>query len=145
MPVETYTLPDLAYDYGALEPYISGRIMELHHDKHHAAYVKGANAALERLHDARRAQEFETISMLEKHLAFNVSGHVLHSVFWTNLCPGGTGGPSGPLAETIDETFGGFDVFPITDGPGCGDRTGRGMGTRLLGAVRLPARRPAGL
>ena len=109
--METYALPDLAYDYGALEPHISGRIMELHHDNHHAAYVKGANTTLERLHDARGREDFETISMLEKNLAFHVSGHVLHSVFWTNLTPGGSGGPSGELGDTIDQTFGGFDAF----------------------------------
>src|SRR5450759_4563390 len=77
-----YTLPDLPYDYASLEPHISGRIMELHHDKHHAGYVKGANTALERLHDLREKGDFSTIAMLEKNLAFNVSGHVLHSVFW---------------------------------------------------------------
>ena len=109
--METYTLPDLAYDFGALEPHISGRIMELHHDKHHAAYVKGANATLERLHDARGREDFETISMLEKNLAFHISGHVLHSAFWTNLTPGGSEEPSGELGETIDQSFGGFEAF----------------------------------
>ena len=110
-PTETYALPELPYDYGALQPHISGRIMELHHDKHHAAYVKGANVTLERLHDARGIRHFETISMLERNLAFNVSGHVLHSVFWTNLSPDGGGQPSGQLGDTIEETFGGFDAF----------------------------------
>ena len=109
--METYTLPDLAYDYGALEPHVSGRIMELHHDKHHAAYVKGANTTLERLHDARGRDDFEMISMLEKNLAFHVSGHVLHSVFWTNLAPEGGDGPTGSLRDTIDGTFGGFERF----------------------------------
>ena len=108
---ETYSLPDLAYDYGALEPHISGRIMELHHDKHHATYVKGANTALDRLQEARGSQSFETISMLEKNLAFNVSGHVLHSIFWTNLSPDGGGDPTGEVATALDETFGGFDAF----------------------------------
>ena len=106
-----YTLPDLPYDPGALEPHISGRIMELHHDKHHATYVKGANAALEKLDELRGKGEFTTISMLEKNLAFNVSGHVLHSVFWTNLSPRGGGEPSGKLASVIDETFSGLPLF----------------------------------
>jgi Fe-Mn family superoxide dismutase len=106
-----YTLPDLPYDYGALEPHISARIMELHHDKHHAGYVKGANAALERLHDIREKSDFSAISMLEKNLAFNVSGHVLHSLFWTNLSPQGGGEPQGDLAELFDATFGGFVPF----------------------------------
>lgn len=106
-----YTLPDLAYDYGALEPHISGRIMELHHDKHHATYVKGANTALEKLHDIREQRDFSAITMLEKNLAFHVSGHVLHSLLWTNLHPNGGGEPDGGLAELIDATFGGFPAF----------------------------------
>jgi Fe-Mn family superoxide dismutase len=111
MPDPTYTLPDLPYDPGALEPYISGQIMELHHDKHHAAYVKGANTALEKLAELRGKGDFTSISMLEKNLAFNVSGHVLHSVFWTNLSPSGGGDPSGELASAIEDTFGGVPLF----------------------------------
>src|SRR5438309_8540586 len=108
---QTYSLPDLPYDPGALEPHISGKIMELHHGKHHAAYVKGANTALDKLHELRGKGDFTLLSMLEKNLAFNVSGHVLHSVFWTNLSPDGGGGPSGALATVIDDTFGGTPVF----------------------------------
>jgi Fe-Mn family superoxide dismutase len=106
-----YSLPDLPYDPGALEPHISGRIMELHHDKHHATYVKGANTALDKLAELRSKGDFTIISMLEKNLAFNVSGHVLHSVFWTNLSPEGGGEPTGDLAAVLDETFGGFASF----------------------------------
>ncbi len=106
-----YSLPDLAYDPGALEPHISGRIMELHHDKHHAAYVAGANAALDRLAEVREKGDFSTIAMLEKNLAFHVSGHVLHSVFWTNLSPHGGGEPDGAVGELLDDTFGGFPAF----------------------------------
>lgn len=111
MVTDIYSLPDLTYDPGALEPHISGRIMELHRDKHHAAYVKGANTALAELHERREKGDFTAISMLEKNLAFNVSGHVLHSVFWTNLSPDGGGEPTGELGELVDETFGGFPVF----------------------------------
>jgi len=111
MPTEIYVLPDLPYDPGALEPHISGRIMELHHGKHHATYVKGANTALEKLAEVRSQGDFAAITMLEKNLAFNVSGHVLHSIFWTNLAADGGGEPTGPLAETIDSTFGGFEAF----------------------------------
>lgn len=110
MPEEIYRLPDLPYDYGALEPHIKGRIMELHHDKHHAAYVKGANTALERLAAARDSDDFDGINQLEKNLAFNLSGHVLHSVFWTNLGPGGTA-PSPWLADRLGAVFGGVDRF----------------------------------
>jgi Fe-Mn family superoxide dismutase len=111
MADQTYTLPDLTYDYGALEPHISGEIMQLHHDKHHAAYVKGANEALEKLATAREKDDFSTISQLEKNLAFHLSGHVLHSIFWTNLGPGGGGEPSGVVAEQIGKDFGSFERF----------------------------------
>ena len=105
----TYSLPDLDYDFGALEPHISGQIMELHHDKHHAAYVGGANTALERLEEARSKNDFGAITMLEKNLAFNTSGHVLHSLFWKNLSPRGGDKPTGELAQAIDRDFGSFD------------------------------------
>src|ERR1700719_3101880 len=94
-----YSLTDLRYDYGALEPHISGKIMELHHDKHHAGYVKGANDTLEKLDQARNDQDFTRLGALEKALAFNLSGHVLHSLFWQNLTPKGGGRPDGPLGE----------------------------------------------
>jgi Fe-Mn family superoxide dismutase len=106
-----YTLPDLPYDPAALEPHISGRIMALHHDKHHAAYVKGANTTLEKLHEMRGKGDFSLISMLEKNLAFHVSGHVLHSLFWTNLSPNGGGEPTGALGQLLDDTFDGFPAF----------------------------------
>jgi superoxide dismutase, Fe-Mn family len=90
-----YSLPDLRYDFGALEPHISGRIMELHHDKHHGGYVKGANTTLEQLAEARQKEDFSKLSSLEKALAFNLSGHVLHSLFWQNLTPKGGDRPRG--------------------------------------------------
>jgi Fe-Mn family superoxide dismutase len=107
----TYTLPDLRYDYGALEPHISAEIMRYHHDKHHAAYVKGANETLEKLADARRKCDFKTIALLERQLAFNVSGHILHSIFWCNLSPDGGDRPINGLATQIDTDFGSFDAF----------------------------------
>ena len=107
--MSNYNLPDLRYDYGALEPHISGKIMELHHDKHHANYVKGANQALERLGEARDKEDFTRIGALEKALAFNLSGHVLHSLFWQNLTPRGGGRPEGALAGQIGNDFGSFE------------------------------------
>jgi Fe-Mn family superoxide dismutase len=107
----TYALPDLTYDYGALEPHISGQIMELHHSKHHAAYITGANTALEKLDEARSNDDFGLITMLEKNLAFHTSGHVLHSLFWNNLSPSGGDRPAGALAQAIDRDFGSFDAF----------------------------------
>src|SRR5665648_1050575 len=84
-----YTLPDLPYDYDALEPHISGRIMELHHDKHHGTYVAGANTALERLAEARDKGALETVNLYEKNLTFNLA------VLWVNLSPDGGDRPVG--------------------------------------------------
>jgi Fe-Mn family superoxide dismutase len=106
-----YQLPDLEYDYGALEPHISARMLQLHHDKHHAAYVKGANETLEKLDEARDEEDFSRLSALEKALAFHLSGHVLHSLFWRNLARNGGGRPGGKLARAIDRDFGGFEKF----------------------------------
>jgi superoxide dismutase, Fe-Mn family len=106
-----YVLPDLPYDYAALEPHISARIMELHHDKHHKGYVDGANKTLEQLEEARSKSDFTRIAALEKALAFNLSGHVLHSLFWNNMMKGGGGEPTGELAEGIKRDFGSFDAF----------------------------------
>jgi Fe-Mn family superoxide dismutase len=106
-----YRLPELPYDYAALEPHISGRIMELHHDKHHATYVEGANKTLEQLDEARDKADFTRLAALEKALAFNLSGHVLHSLFWQNMMPKGGGKPEGELAEMLQRDFGGFDSF----------------------------------
>jgi superoxide dismutase, Fe-Mn family len=105
----SYVLPDLPYDYSALEPQISGRILELHHGKHHAAYVKSANSTLERLAEARDTEDFTRLAALEKSLAFNLSGHVLHSIFWQNLSPQGGGRPVGELAAAIDRDCAGFE------------------------------------
>ncbi len=106
-----YTLPDLDYDYGALAPHISPEIMELHHSKHHAAYVAGANTALDKMAEARATGDLGAINKLEKDLAFNLGGHVNHSVFWKNMSPDGGGRPDGELASAIDEYFGSFDGF----------------------------------
>jgi Fe-Mn family superoxide dismutase len=106
-----YTLPDLTYDYGSLEPNISGKIMELHHDKHHLAYVNGANTALDLLAEAREKNDLTWVNKLQKDLAFNLAGHVNHTVFWRNLSPEGGDKPTGELAAAIDEFFGSYDGF----------------------------------
>lgn len=113
-----YALPDLRYDYSALEPHISGKIVELHHGKHHAAYVKGANEAIEQMQICRD-KVFDKappvlaaeLSAISNKLAFNVSGHVLHSLYWQNLTPNGGGDPDGDLRETIQRDFGSFSRF----------------------------------
>jgi Fe-Mn family superoxide dismutase len=106
-----YTLPDLDYDYGALEPHISAQIMELHHGKHHKTYVEKANETLDKLAESRDKQDYSKIAGLEKALAFNLSGHVLHSIFWKNLAPRGGGRPDGELLELITRDFGSFEAF----------------------------------
>jgi superoxide dismutase, Fe-Mn family len=135
-----YTLPDLPYDYAALEPHVSGQIMELHHDKHHAAYVAGANTTLEKLAAARDKDDFGPIVGLEKTLAFHISGHVLHSIFWQNLSPDGGDKPTGDLAAAIDEHFGSFDKFKAhltqatntIQGSGWGALAWEPLGRRLI-------------
>jgi Fe-Mn family superoxide dismutase len=106
-----YTLPELAYDYSALAPSISATIMELHHSKHHQAYVTGANGALAAMAVARDKGDLANVNKLEKDLAFNLGGHVNHSIFWTNLSPDGGDKPVGDLASAIDDHFGSFDKF----------------------------------
>jgi len=106
-----YTLPELPYDFGALEPHISGQIMELHHGKHHATYVKSANEVLEQFDQTRSKGDLSRIPSLEKALAFNLSGHILHSILWMNLMPKGGGQPEGDLRAALDRDFGGFDPF----------------------------------
>lgn len=106
-----YTLPELSYDYAALEPHISGKIMQLHHDKHHQGYVTGANTAIAKLAESRDSGDFTNINKLEKDLAFNLAGHVNHTIFWTNLSPNGGDKPTGELASAIDDNFGSFDKF----------------------------------
>lgn len=106
-----YTLPELPYDYSALEPHISGRIMELHHDKHHATYVDGANTALEKLAAARESGDLAAVNLYEKNLAFNLGGHINHSIFWKNLSPDGGGEPEGEVAAAITDSFGSFEAF----------------------------------
>jgi Fe-Mn family superoxide dismutase len=107
----TYQLPDLSYDYGALEPHLSARILELHHGKHHCAYVDGAITTLEKLEVARSSGDFSAIVGLEKTLAFNVSGHVMHSIYWENLSPVTGTEPTGLLADSISEHFGNYKAF----------------------------------
>ena len=106
-----YSLPELPYDYSALEPHISATITELHHDKHHATYVAGANTALEKLAEARDANDFTNVNKLEKDLAFNLGGHVNHTIWWNNLSPDGGDKPTGELESAVDEYFGSFDKF----------------------------------
>ena len=126
--MKPYELPDLPYDYAALEPHYSARVLELHHDKHHAAYVKGVNTTLEKLAAARESGDLSSIVGLEKTLAFNLSGHVLHTLFWQNLSPDGGDKPTGELAAALDEHFGSFDAFKAQLSEAAGTVQGSGWG-----------------
>jgi Fe-Mn family superoxide dismutase len=104
-----YKLPDLPYDYSALEPVISAEIMQLHHNKHHQGYVTNLNTALEKYHEAEGKADISTMIALQQAIKFNGGGHINHSIFWTNLAPIGKGGgeaPKGDLAHAIREEFG---------------------------------------
>jgi Fe-Mn family superoxide dismutase len=91
---------------------MSGQILELHHSKHHAAYVKGSNDTLDQLAEARDKGNYSALVGLEKTLEFNLSGHVLHSIFWNNLRPGSSADrPDGDLGAAIVEHFGSFEAF----------------------------------
>ncbi len=109
-----YTLPPLPYAYDALEPFLDERTMYIHHDKHHAGYVRGLNAALAALADARTTGDSSLIQHWTKKVSFHGSGHVNHTLFWLGMAPAGDGGggePTGPLAEAIIRDFGSFEAF----------------------------------
>ena len=135
-----YTLPDLPYDYSALERAMTGEILELHHAKHHAAYVKGANDTLEQLAEARANEQFGGLVGLQKTLAFHLSGHVLHSLFWQNLSPEGGDRPDGALGDAITEHLGSFEAFKkqlttattAVQGSGWGVLSWEPLGRRLI-------------
>lgn len=107
-----FTLPDLPYDYSALEPVISAEIMQLHHQKHHQAYVNNLNAALEKYAAAEAKEDLETMISLQSTIRFNGGGHVNHSIFWTNLAPKGkANAPQGELLKEINRLWGSLDSF----------------------------------
>lgn len=108
-----HILAPLPYAYDALEPHIDAETMMLHHDKHHAAYVKGLNAAELALAEARAKGDFANVAALEQQLAFHGSGHWNHVVFWNNMKPAGSGpaSPGGPLGALIARDFGSFEAF----------------------------------
>jgi Fe-Mn family superoxide dismutase len=109
-----YTLPKLPYEYAALAPYISEEQLKLHHQKHHQAYVNGANAVFEKLDKARKENADLDMKATLKELSFHIGGFKLHNLFWENLAPAGKGGggaPKGGLAKAIDGEFTKFDRF----------------------------------
>jgi len=109
-----FKLPDLPYDYAALEPIVSGEIMTIHHTKHHQTYVTNLNAAYEKMLDAQAKGDVDAVIALQGAIKFNGGGHVNHSIFWQNLCPVSMGGGelhSGPLADAINAEFGSLDAL----------------------------------
>ena len=109
-----YRLPEMAYDFSALEPVISGEIMQLHYSKHHNAYVTNLNTALEKYKEAEAKHDVAAMIGLQQAIRFNGGGHVNHSIFWTNLAPVGKGGgeaPSGELAHALQQEFGSLESF----------------------------------
>lgn len=119
--IKSFTLPKLPYDYNALAPYISEEQLKLHHDKHHQAYVNGANKLMTSIDEAMKEGtqldywvRFGYVKALAKELAFNIGGHMLHTTFWENMAPAGKGGggaPTGAVADLINANFGSFDAF----------------------------------
>lgn len=107
-----YELPKLHFDYKELEPYLSEEQVKIHHQKHHQAYVNGANSILQKLEKARKEGSEIDMKGTLKELSFNIGGHVLHSLFWGNLAPAGKGGsPEGMLLHTLEKEFGSFERF----------------------------------
>src|SRR5882672_4247897 len=106
-----YSLPPLGYHYYAFEPVLSSEMIDLHYNAHHAGYVKGANKAVDDLAEVRSTGRYDAIAQLERDLAFNFSGHLLHSMLWRNLSPNGGGAPDDHLAEEIERHFGSFPAF----------------------------------
>ena len=106
-----YVLPELPYAYDALEPHIDSRTLQLHHDKHHAGYVKSLNRALASIGAARAAGDMSAVKHLSRDLAFHGSGHVLHSLYWDSMSPKAPGGPLGELAKEIASDFGSIEAF----------------------------------
>ncbi|MEZ6243517.1 MAG: superoxide dismutase [Phycisphaerales bacterium] len=127
-----YTLPPLPYAYNALEPHIDEQTMRIHHDKHHAGYVKGLNEALEKL-ASLRAQKSDAglLQHWERKLSFNGGGHINHTLFWQGMAPadqGGGGSPQGALREQIDRDFGSYDNFEWQFRSAAGGVEGSGWG-----------------
>lgn len=112
-PAGGHGLPKLPYSYADLEPVIDEKTVMIHHDKHHAGYVRGLNAAETALADARKAGDFKLITHFERQLAFHGSGHILHTIYWMNMIAPSKakGRPGGALLTAIERDFGGFDPF----------------------------------
>lgn len=106
-----HTLPNLPYEYSALEPVISSELLNFHHQKHHQAYVNNLNAAQEKLNEAHSNNDLNSLLTISNTLKFNYGGHINHSIYWQNLSPNGGGKPNDPLMTAIKNCFGSFDTM----------------------------------
>ena len=106
-----HTLPNLNYDYNALEPHYDEKTLKIHHDIHHKAYVDGLNKAEQKLEEVRESGDFTLIKHWEKEIAFHGSGHILHTLFWENMTPNGKLNPEGSVIERIKQDFGDYEKF----------------------------------
>jgi Fe-Mn family superoxide dismutase len=139
-----HSVPDLPYAFDALEPHIDARTMEIHHDKHHAAYVTNLNKALEG-HDALAAKSVEDLlrgidqvpESIRGAVRNHGGGHANHSLFWTVMGPGGGGRPGGALASAIDRDLGGFDAMKEKLSKAAVGQFGSGWGWLVVGGGKL--------
>lgn len=136
-----YTLPDLSYAYDALTPHIDEQTMRIHHDKHHAGYVKNLNAALEGHADLAALPVEELIGNLSKvpeakrgAVRNNGGGHANHTLYWEVMSPGGAKAPEGALAEAITTAFGSVEAFKEEFAKACATRFGSGWGWLVVNA-----------
>uniref|UniRef100_W5NH46 Superoxide dismutase n=2 Tax=Lepisosteus oculatus TaxID=7918 RepID=W5NH46_LEPOC len=140
---QKHTLPDLPYDYGALEPHISAEIMQVHHSKHHATYVNNLNVAEEKYQEALAKGDVTSQIALQPALKFNGGGHINHSIFWTNLSSNSRGEPQGELLEAIKRDFGSFEKMKEKMSAACVAVQGSGWGwlgfERESGRLRVAA------
>ena len=134
-----YVLPPLPYGPAALEPHLDARTLSIHHDKHHAGYVRGLNTTLEKLAAAREAMDFAQIKALSRALAFHGSGHVLHTLFWRSMSPE-DGQASPEFIEAVQRDFGSVQAMQTqfakasaaVEGSGWGVLVFEPMGRKLL-------------
>ncbi len=126
-----FSLPDLTYDYGDLEPFINAEIMKIHHTKHHQAYVTNLNIAYEKMHEAMHKNDVSTIVSLQQGIRFNGGGHLNHSIFWKNLIGPKNGGgelENGDLSKMITAQYGSLDSFQTAMNAACVGVQGSGWG-----------------
>ncbi len=140
----THNLPPLPYPFDALEPYIDAKTMEIHHDKHHAAYVNNLNKALEGHPELQKLPVEELLTQISKvpeavrtAVRNNGGGHLNHSMFWKIMKKGGGGDPSGALADAINNTFGNFGDFKKAFAQAATSRFGSGWAWLLVRGGKL--------